>query len=49
METAKLKYKVSQEMFLLENALIALRKDKLHITEDHLERVIYSLNKLIRS
>ena len=44
----KLRHIVSQEMFLLENALIALKKGKTHITEDHLERVIFNLKRVCR-
>jgi len=38
--------KVHKELFLLENGLIALKKGKTHVTEDHLERVIFNLKRI---
>lgn len=44
-ELYKFRRTVHSELPLLEAGLIALKKGKTHITEDHLERAIYNLKR----
>jgi hypothetical protein len=39
---------VNSELSMLNDALSALKADKAHVTEDHIERVIYALNGLLK-